>query len=68
MTLNRGVRIGKKEWTRKVSRATLRPIERRSDQFNVAEYRPTSRRPIGDIFRKTAHGAVQNPRPLQHSS
>jgi phosphatidylglycerophosphate synthase len=24
----------------------------------TAEYRPTSRRPIGDIFRKTAHGAV----------
>ena len=24
-----------------------------------AEYRPTSRRPIGDLFRKTAHGAVK---------
>lgn len=24
----------------------------------AAEYRPTSRRPIGDMFRKTAHGAV----------
>jgi phosphatidylglycerophosphate synthase len=30
-----------------------------SGRLETAEYRPTSRRPISDIFRRTAHGAVK---------
>lgn len=40
--------------------ATLaRNLSRESTNSEVATYRPTSRRPIGDVFRKTAHGAVR---------
>ena len=36
-----------------------RGLNEHSPSPGAEEYRPTSRRPIGDLFRKTAHGAVK---------
>ncbi len=50
----------KNAWTPGRSRATMpRSLNADPIKSEGAEYRPVSRRPIGDAFRKTAHAAVK---------
>ena len=50
----------KNAWTPGGSRATIpRSLNADPAKSGGAEYRPVSRRPIGDAFRRTAHGAVK---------